>query len=68
MAMDSSIRKNLSKIKLQKDKNYTMIQIVRSMLILVNVPHSFLGKAASTANHFRNSLLTNANDKLLEEN
>lgn len=47
--------------------NRTIVQMVRSMLTWAELPHTFWGEAAVTANYLRNLLPTSANDKSPEE-
>ena len=47
--------------------NRTIVQIVRSMLTWANLPHSFWGEAAMTANYLRNLLPTTTDDRSPEE-
>ena len=58
----------LEQNKVAEQFNRTIIQIVRSMLIWAELPHTFWKEAAVTANYLRNFLLTGVNgDKLPEE-
>lgn len=47
--------------------NRTIVQMVRSILVWAELPHSFRGEAAMTASYLRNLLPTTTDDKSPEE-